>query len=49
MSYVKRLEKAQNEIRRLGLMPKARGFLGDADELERIIAEAKSKEVKHEA
>lgn len=48
MSYVKRLEKAQNEIRRRGLMKQARGFLGDADELERIIAESKAREEKHE-
>jgi hypothetical protein len=45
-AYLKRLEKLQNEIRKRGLVAKARNHLMDADELERIIAEDKAQEVE---
>lgn len=42
-TYIKKLERLQNEIRKRGLLNIARNHLMDADELERIIAEDTSK------
>ncbi len=49
-TYIKKLERLQNEIRKRGLLNIARNHLMDADELERIISEdtdrCKAKEVQ---
>lgn len=46
-AYLKRLEKLQNEIRKRGLVAATNASIFmDADELERIIAEDKAKEVE---
>lgn len=47
-TYIKKLERLQNEIRKRGLLNIARNHLMDADELERIISQdrCKAKEVQ---